>query len=104
MQSPTEGKPSDDSAERYSGNVNGGDALQYFNNYYFPLNGPTGVDPQQIFNGDTSTPEGFYFKYQGQTYDSPAAIEAFRNSTTVDTGDGEKRQIDHMSNYLFDER
>ncbi|QID16515.1 hypothetical protein G3580_02065 [Nitrogeniibacter mangrovi] len=90
-------------AGRYSGNSGGGDALAYFNNYYFPLNGPTGVDLQQIFNGDTHTPDGFYFAYQGTTYDSPAAIEALRASTEVNTGRGTKRQIDHMGNYSFDQ-
>ena len=92
----------DDNAGKYSGETGGGDALQYFNNFYFPLNGPTGVDPQYTWNGDASTPNGFYFKYQGTTYDSPAAIEAFRASTAVDTGKGMKRQIDTMGNYSFD--
>jgi hypothetical protein len=92
----------DDNAGTYSGLTGGGDALQYFNNFYFPLNGPLGVDPQNIFNADASTPTGFYFKYQNQSYDSPAAIEAFRASTEVDTGKGPKRQIDTMSNYSFD--
>lgn len=92
----------DDQAGPYSGNLDGGDALQYFNNYYFPLNGPEGFDSQYIYNGDTKKAEGFYFSYQGKTYDSPKAIEAFRNSTTVNTGGGEKRQIDRMNNYSFD--
>jgi len=92
----------DDSAGRYSGKLDGGDALQYFNNYYFPLNGPTGVDMQYVFNGDNLKADGFYFKYKNQTYDSPDAIAAFRNSTKVNTGRGEKLQIDHMSNYSFD--
>ncbi len=90
-------------AGRYSGNSGGGDALQYFNNYYFPLNGPLGVDLQHIFNGDASTLNGFYFEYKGVTYNSPDAIEAFRDSTTVDTGKGSKRQIDVMGNYSFDQ-
>lgn len=92
----------DEKAGRFSGNIDGGDALQYFNNYYFPLNGPPGVDPQYILNGDQSTTDGFYFRYKGINYNSPAAIEAFRASTTVDTGQGIKRQINHMSNYSFD--
>jgi len=92
----------DDNAGRYSGTTGGGDALQYFNNFYFPLNGPAGVDPQYTFNGDARTPNGFYFKYQDISYNSPAAIEAFRASTTVDTGKGIKRQIDTMGNYSFD--
>ena len=91
-----------DSAARYSGNLEGGDALQYFNNFYFPLNGPRGADAQYVFNGDTRTDNGFYLSYLGQTYTSPAAIEAFRASTRVDTGDGSKRQIDRMANYSFD--
>lgn len=90
-------------AGQYGGGTGGGDALQYFNNYYFPLNGPMGVDTQYIFNGDVSTPTGFYFEYNGVTYDSPAAIEAFRASTSVDTGKGTKRQIDTMGNYSFDQ-
>jgi hypothetical protein len=92
----------DDNAGKYSGKTGGGDALQYFNNFYFPLNGPAGVDPQYTWNGDVSTPNGFYFKYQGVSYDSAAAIEAFRASTAVDTGKGMKRQIDTMGNYSFD--
>jgi uncharacterized repeat protein (TIGR01451 family) len=92
----------DDSAGRYSGKLDGGDALQYFNNYYFPLNGPPGVDMQYVFNGDSVNADGFYFKYKNQTYESPQAIAAFRDSTKVNTGQGEKRQIDHMSNYSFD--
>ena len=92
----------DESAGRFSGNIDGGDALQYFNNYYFPLNGPLGVDPQFILNGDQSTANGFYLQYKGRNYNSPAAIAAFRASTTVDTGQGLKRQIDYMSNYSFD--
>jgi uncharacterized repeat protein (TIGR01451 family) len=94
----------DDNAGAYSGLTGGGDALQYFNNFYFPLNGPMGVDPQYTLNGDddSATPNGFYFKYQGVSYDSPAAIEALRASTAVDTGKGMNRQIDHMSNYSFD--
>jgi uncharacterized repeat protein (TIGR01451 family) len=92
----------DDNAGVYSGGTGGGDALQYFNNFYFPLNGPAGVDPQYTLNGDVSTPNGFYFKYQGITYNSPAAIEAYRASTSVDTGKGVKRQIDTMGNYSFD--
>jgi len=94
----------DDNAGKFSGGTGGGDALQYFNNFYFPLNGPKGVDPQYTLNGDddSATPNGFYFKYQGVSYDSPAAIEAFRASTEVDTGKGMKRQIDTMGNYSFD--
>jgi hypothetical protein len=88
---------------RYSGNSGGGDALQYFNNYYFPLNGPAGFDLQQIFRGDTPRAEGFTFNYKVKDYTSPAAIEAFRASTQVDTGKGSKRQIDHMGNYSFDQ-
>jgi uncharacterized repeat protein (TIGR01451 family) len=91
-----------DRAGPYSGNLDGGDALQYFNNYYFPLNGPVGVDSQYIFNHDSRAANGFYFRYQGKSYSSPAAIEAFRASTAVDSGGGTKRQIDRMSNYSFD--
>jgi hypothetical protein len=90
-------------AGRYSGNSGGGDALQYFNNYYFPLNGPLGVDVQHTLDGDRDILNGFYFQYQGVNYDSPAAIKAFRASTTVNTGKGEKRQIDHMGNFSFDQ-
>ena len=87
---------------RYGGGVSGGDALAHFNNFYFPLNGPVGADIQYIFNGDASTPTGLFLQYQGKTYASPAAIEAYRASTTVNSGQGTKRQIDHMSNYSFD--
>ena len=91
-----------DTAGRFSGNTDGGDALAYFNNYYFPLNGPTGVDTQFTWNGDSVTPNGMLFSFKGKTYTSPAAIAAFRASTAVDAGNGAKQQIDHMHNYSFD--
>jgi len=86
----------------YAGQTGGGDALAYFNNYYFPLNGPTGVDPFYVLNGDTATYNGAFFSYSGTTYTSPAAAEAYRASTLVDSGTGPKRQIDHMNHYSFD--
>jgi uncharacterized repeat protein (TIGR01451 family) len=86
----------------FGGNISGGDGLAYFNNYYFPLNGPTGVDIQYHFTGDTSTATNFLFSYLSNSYNSPLAIEALRASTTVNTGQGSKRQIDHQSNYSFD--
>jgi hypothetical protein len=92
-----------DSAARFSGNAGGGNLLAYYNNYYFSLNGPEAVDPYQVFDGDASTPTGFYFQYVGKNYTSQAAAEALRASTGVDTGRGETRQIDHMSNYSFDQ-
>src|SRR6266446_10234460 len=91
-----------DTAGRFSGNTDGGDALAYFNNYYFPLNGPTGVDTQFTWNGDTVTPNGMLFSFKGKTYTSPVAIAAFRASTSVDAGKGAKQQIDHMHNFSFD--
>jgi hypothetical protein len=89
---------------RFTGNQDGGDALVYFNNFYYPLNGPSGVDPQFTWNADTVTANGFLFQYQGLSYTSPAAIEALRASTDVATAPGRPadRQIDHMSNYSFD--
>ena len=89
-------------AGKYTGNTEGGDGLAYFNNYYFPLNGPPGFDPMYISTGDTSTPSGFLWQYNGKNYSSPAATAAYRNSTLVDTGKGAKTQIDHMGNYSFD--
>jgi hypothetical protein len=86
----------------YSGSIEGGDGLSYFNNYYFPLNGPPGFDPMYIVNGDSSTPTGFLWQYNGKNYTSPSAAAAYRGSTSVDTGQGPKNQIDHMSNYSFD--
>ena len=86
----------------FGGNISGGDALAYFNNYYFPLNGPTGVDIQYHFTGDASTATNFFFSYNGSSYNSPAAIDALRASTNVNSGGGWKRQIDHQSNYSFD--
>lgn len=76
----------DDSGGRFVGNLDGGDALAYFNNFYFPLNGPAGGDMNYVFNGDSRSSNGFYFSYLGENYSSPAAIEAFRASTAVDTG------------------
>jgi len=90
----------------FGGGLSGGDALAYFNNYYFPLNGPSGVDIQQNFVGDNSTASNFFFQYPGfnggNPYNSPVSVEALRASSTVNTGAGAKRQIDHMSNYSFD--
>lgn len=87
----------------FGGGLGGGDALAHFNNFYDPLNGPVGVDIQSVFNGDDVSLTGLYFQYQGKTYTSPAAIKALRDSTTVDSGMGPKRQIDHESNYSFDQ-
>jgi hypothetical protein len=92
----------DNASPRFSGNLTGGSALAFFNNYYYPQNGPTGFDIQSTRNGETATPNGMRFAYQGKTYQSPAAVEAFRASTNVDTGKGARRQIDHASNYSFD--
>jgi uncharacterized repeat protein (TIGR01451 family) len=92
----------DNAAPAFSGNLSGGDALGYFNDFYYPQNGPVGFDIQNAWNVNTSAPTGFTLTYQGQTYNSPAAISAFRNSTKVDTGKGPSVQIDHQSNYSFD--
>ena len=91
-----------DGGGRFTGNTDGGDAMAYFNNYYFPLNGPVGVDQEFTRTGDSVADNGMFFSFQGKSYTSPAAIEAYRDSTRVDSGDGAKRQIDHMSNYSFD--
>jgi uncharacterized repeat protein (TIGR01451 family) len=92
----------DNAAPAFSGNLSGGDALSYFIDFYFPQNGLAGFDIQNAWNVDTSVPTGFTLSYQGQTFNSPAAIAAFRNSTKVDTGKGASLQIDHQSNYSFD--
>jgi uncharacterized repeat protein (TIGR01451 family) len=92
----------DNAAPPFSGNLSGGDALSFFNDFYFPQNGPEGFDIQNAWNGDTQSATGFLFTYKGQTFTSPAAIQAFRDSTRVDTGKGVKAQIDHQSNYSFD--
>jgi uncharacterized repeat protein (TIGR01451 family) len=91
-----------DSSPRFSGNFDGGDALAYFTDFYFPQNGPQGFDIQFAWNGDTSAATGMLFSYLQKTYTSPSAIQAFRDSTKVDTGKGVKAQIDHQSNYSFD--
>jgi uncharacterized repeat protein (TIGR01451 family) len=92
----------DNSAPLFSGNLDGGDALAFYNDLYYPLNGPTGFDIENTWNVTTSTPNGLYFSYLGQTYNSPKALSAFRASTTVNTGNGPVAQIDHMGNYSFD--
>jgi len=92
----------DNAAPAFSGNLNGGDALAYFNDLYFPQNGPVGFDIQNAWNVDKSKPTGFMLTYQGKTYSSPAAVTAFRESGRVDTGKGPSVQIDHQSNYSFD--
>jgi len=91
-----------DGAGRFLGNTDGGDAMAYFNNYYFPLNGPTGVDAQFTWNADAVTPNGMIFSFKGKSYTSPAAIAAYRASTSVDSGKGAAQQVDHMQNYSFD--
>ena len=92
----------DNSAPTFSGNLGGGDALSFFNDFYFPQNGPKGFDIQFDWNVTTSAATGLTLTYQGQNYTSPKAIAAFRNSTKVDTGKGPSVQIDHQSNYSFD--
>ena len=91
-----------DTAAAYSGNQNGGDALSYFNDFYFPQNGPKGYDILYDWNVNTAAATGMTFSYLEKNYTSPAAIEAFRQSTAVDTGKGTSLQIDHQSNYSFD--
>ena len=92
----------DNAAPRFAGNLDGGDALAFYNSLYYPLNGPTGFDIENTWNVTTSIPNGLYFSYQGQTYTSPNALAAFRASTTVNTGNAAVAQIDHMGNYSFD--
>jgi uncharacterized repeat protein (TIGR01451 family) len=92
----------DNSAPLFSGNESGGDIMSYFNDFYFPQNGPKGFDIQYDWNVNTSAATGFTLSYQGQNYNSPAAIAALRASTKVDTGNGPSTQIDHQSNYSFD--
>jgi uncharacterized repeat protein (TIGR01451 family) len=92
----------DNSAPPFTGNLGGGDAVAFYNNLYYPLNGPSGFDIQNTWNVNSSIANGFFFSYLNQTYTSPAAIAAFRASTTVNTGKGSTRQIDHMGNYSFD--
>ena len=89
-------------AGKYTGSTEGGDALSHCNDFYFPLNGPTGFDPANVFAGDEFSPTGFLWQYNGKSYSSAAATAAFRSSTAVDTGKGVTPQIDHMSNYSFD--
>jgi len=91
-----------DSAPLFSGNIGGGDALSYFIDFYFPQNGPQGYDIQYVWNGDTPAATNFLFSYLEKSYTSPTAIQAFRDSTKVDTGKGLSSQIDHQSNYSFD--
>jgi hypothetical protein len=86
----------------FGGGVGGGDALAYFNNFYYPLNGPVDADIQYRFHADASTAANLQFSFNGTNYTSLAATEAFRSSTNVDGGKGATRQIDHMSNYSFD--
>jgi len=86
----------------FGGGIGGGDALGYFNNYYFPQNGPDGVDIQYHFTGDLSAATNFLFTYGTDSYTSSRAIDALRASTEVDGGRGVKRQIDRMGNYSFD--
>ena len=92
----------DNAAPLFSGNESGGDIMSYFNDFYFPQNGPKGFDIQYDWDVTTSAATGFTLSYQGQNYTSPAAIAALRASTKVDTGKGLSTQIDHQSNFSFD--
>jgi Calcineurin-like phosphoesterase len=47
-----------DGGGRFTGNTDGGDAMAYFNNYYFPLNGPAGVDQEFTWTGDSVADNG----------------------------------------------
>lgn len=89
---------------RFSGQTDGGDALAYFNNYYFPLNGPLGVDPQYTCVVDACTPNAWYFGFDAakNPVSNAAGVSAFRATTLVDTGKGPKEQAARMSNYSFD--
>jgi hypothetical protein len=87
---------------RFNGATEGGDALAYYNNYYFPLNGPAGVDSMYVWNGDSWASNGWFMTYNNKSYISAPAMNAFRGSTNVDTGGSAKNQIDHMSNFSFD--
>jgi len=91
-----------DGAGHFSGNTDGGDAMAYYNNYYFPLNGPVGVDPEFTLTGDSVADNGFLYSFQGIAHNSPKATAAYRASTLTDSGKGPKQQIDHESNYSFD--
>ncbi|MGC2529544.1 MAG: metallophosphoesterase [Candidatus Acidiferrum sp.] len=91
-----------DSAPLFAGNIGGGDALSYFTDFYFPQNGPQGFDILYDWNGDTPAATGMTFSYLEKNYTSPAALQAFRDSTKVNTGKGVSSQIDHQSNYSFD--
>jgi hypothetical protein len=86
----------------FNGATEGGDALAYFNDYYFPLNGPLRADSQYIWNGDVVSDNGWFLSYAGHSYSSAAALQAYRDSTGVNAGQGTKNQIDHMSNFSFD--
>jgi hypothetical protein len=92
-----------DGGGRFTGNTDGGDALAYFNNYYFPLNGPAGFDPQFTWNVDSVMPNGMLFSFAGKSYTSPAVIAAYKASTLTNSGKTPKQQIDHESNYSFDD-
>jgi hypothetical protein len=87
---------------RFNGATEGGDALAYYNNYYFPLNGPAGFDSMYVWNGDEWSANGWFLSYSGKSYTSDAALKAYRSSTAVNAGGGLKNQIDHMSNFSFD--
>jgi hypothetical protein len=94
---------SSDTDPPYSGSAGAGDALAYFNDLYYPLNGLAGYDVQETWTGNTSVANGLLFSYLEQNYTSPAAIAAFRASTAVNSGQSVKRQVDTMTNYSFDE-
>src|SRR5215467_6346766 len=52
----------------FGGGTGGGDALAFFNNFYFPLNGPENVDIEYRFKGESQGPVNFFFSYNGVNY------------------------------------
>ncbi|MHB2017695.1 MAG: metallophosphoesterase [Candidatus Xenobia bacterium] len=85
----------DDTAGPFSGKLDGGDALAYFNVFRFPLDGPTGFGVQDDWTGEKHTQDGFFLHYQGKDIQNAAAIGRFRASTNG--------RVDKMANYSFDD-
>ena len=92
----------DNAAPAFSGNLSGGDALSYFNDFYFPQNGPR--DSTSRTRGTVTPPcppvSHSATRERPTPHPRPSTLSGIQPRLTP--GKGAKLQIDHQSNYSFD--
>ncbi|HYK58805.1 MAG TPA: metallophosphoesterase [Bryobacteraceae bacterium] len=89
-------------AGKYTGSTEGGDALSYYNDFYFPAQRTDRFRSGQRFRRRRVLAHRLLVPVQRQILQLRRRDSRFRSSTVVDTGKGVTPQIDHMSNYFFD--